>query len=348
MVATHKLLVLFALGLVGCAASPSPAPATGTLAWPADAEGSPQIVFLHEIHRPEDLGIKVNLLSRIVNALKSSQPKDIFRPYGLAKSTDGLFFVVDNAYQAIHVFDMAGKRYDRFPETAIPGFKNPVNIALGSRDRVYVSDSVSGLIHVFAKKDYEFIKSFGADYLGRPTGIAVNHTTGELLVLDTENSTLLVFDEASHSLKKIIGGGQGSDSDDMPFHYPTNIAVTADGDVLISDSLNFRIQRLSADLRLIGEFGNPGNAPGNFSRPKGIATDSVGNIYVVDAIFDNVQVFSKNGELLIAFGSPGKGPGQFWLPNSICIDQDDQIYVSDSYNQRVQVFKYRPAATDAP
>ena len=252
----------------------------------------------------------------------------------------GRLYVVDNSYQAVHVFDAENGNYHRFPEKRPEDFINPVGVALGKAGRIYVSDSVAGKVHVFAKLGRQYSGSIGAGLLQRPTGLAVNHRTGELLVLDTIASTLMVFDEEGQNLKRVVGTPGALPGDEHLFHAPTNIAVAANGDVYVSDSLNFRVQILSPELEPIGSFGAAGNVPGSFSRPKGLATDSDDHIYVIDALFDNVQIFDDQGSLLLAFGGPGNAPGKFWLPNAIHIDSYDRIYVSDAYNKRVQVFQY--------
>ena len=176
-----------------------------------------------------------------------------------------------------------------------------------------------------------------AGQLSRPTGLALRADSNELLVVDTLASEIVVFDIGNFNVTRRAGrNGQERDA----LHYPTNIALSPDGDLYITDALNFRIQILSADLGFEDQFGEAGDGPGFFSRPKGVAVDSDHNIYVVDALFDNVQVFNRNGELLMAFGTSGHAAGEFWLPNDIFIDSNDQIYVSDSYNSRVQVFQY--------
>ena len=173
--------------------------------------------------------------------------------------------------------------------------------------------------------------------LGRPTGIAVNEKTSELLVVDTLNAAILRFDLADHKLKGKFGGSGKAEGE---LNFPTHIYVGRDGTIFASDSLNFRIQSFTPEGKFQRTFGSLGSGPGHFSRPKGVAVDSDGNVYVVDGLFDNVQIFDRESRLLMAFGRPGNGYGEFWLPTGIFIDPNDRIYVSDSYNKRVQIFQY--------
>lgn len=327
--------------LVACVASPRVQVATVELVWPPQG-GAEKITYLYQFSGPSDLGIRGSFIERVTSALSGRQlHKELANPYGLTKGQDGTLYIVDTKYPTIHAINENNLSYTFFPRRPVPGFRNPVNIVVGSNGRIFVSDSVSGLIHVFDEDSLEHVSSFGEELLERPTGIALNRNTGELLITDTKNSVIVVFDEATLSYKKTIGNKSNNNTEEVFFHYPTNITTTPDGNVIVSDSLNFRIQVLDSNLRLLKQFGNPGNAPGDFSRPKGLATDSNGNIYVVDAIFDNIQVFSRDGDLQIAVGGPGSAPGKFWLPNSVFIDATDRIYVSDAYNHRIQVFQFQ-------
>lgn len=332
--------LLLTAGLSACTSQTSkPVGAQTTTQWPAKPERA-KIQFLYEIKTPVDVNINPSFFQRITEAVKGGTAKQVSRPYGIAVSEASIIYAVDNAYQAVHVFDQERNDYYRFPKAPIPNFQNPVNIALGTNGRIYVSDSVSGLVHVFSNGGKTYVGNIGQGILERPTGLVTNNATTELLVLDTKSSTLVVFDEVSLAFKRIIGSGSAIDEPLVSFHYPTNIAVSATGNVFVADSLNFRIQVLDKELVPIAVFGAPGNSPGAFSRPKGIALDSDGHVYIIDAIFDNIQIFEPSGKLLLAFGGPGNAAGKFWLPNSIAIDKQDRIYVSDAYNNRIQVFQY--------
>ena len=332
--------IVFLVMLAGCAQQPQGfVPPASDLVWPQAPE-PPRIRFLYELSEPEDVNVRSGWMRRLVGAILGRQETRVSRPYGLTSDADGRLYVVDNSYQALHVFDSENNRYHRFPEKRPEDFINPVGVALGKAGRIYISDSVAGKVHVFARLGRQYLGSIGAGLLQRPTGLAVNHRTGELLVLDTVASTLLVYDEEGRNLKRVVGTLGDLPGDEHVFHAPTNIAVAANGQVYVSDSLNFRVQILNSELELIGSFGAAGDVPGSFSRPKGLATDSDDHIYVIDALFDNVKIFDAQGNLILAFGGPGNAPGKFWLPNAIHIDADDRIYVSDAYNERVQVFQY--------
>jgi DNA-binding beta-propeller fold protein YncE len=335
-----RLGVLF-LGLCffasGCAKAPVVSTeAAAELVWPKPPE-TPRIRFLHTITEPRDIDIKPGLLKKIARFIKGGVQRRITQPYGIKKDPEGRLYVVDTFSKTVHVFDRNNSTYYSFPKKRIEGFLNPIDIAISKQGQVYISDSEAAVIHVFAEHGKRYLKFIGKAELKRPTGLAVNEETQELLVVDTLASRVVVYDQEDMKINRMVG----RDTQDKDgFHYPTHITVSKSGLVYVTDALNFRVQVLSPQLEFLKAFGKPGDSPGHFARPKGIATDSEGHIYVVDALFDNVQIFDHDGGLLLAFGSPGHDRGEFWLPSAIFIDDRDRIYVSDSYNQRIQVFQY--------
>jgi DNA-binding beta-propeller fold protein YncE len=303
--------------------------------WPLPPE-RPRIVFVNSFSRPEDMDMKEGGLKSFFSLFYQQERKDIVKPYGIETDGAGRHFVVDTSEKKVHVFDKGNMVYYSFPENET-SFKKPIDIAVGKDGYVYVTDSVDGVVKIFKENGKKFVGEIGRHVLGRPSGLAINEKKNELMVVDTLSSQVVIYHIDNKEFKGTIGR---DGSEEGAFHYPTNIFVSRDGDIFISDSLNFRIQVFSADREFIRSFGKAGNGPGFFSRPRGVAVDSDGNIYVVDALFDNVQVFDSEGMLLMDFGGPGYGYGEFWLPSGIYIDSKDRIYVSDTYNKRVQVFQY--------
>jgi DNA-binding beta-propeller fold protein YncE len=310
-------------------------PLPADMIWPRPPE-VPRIRFVNSISRPEDLNITEGIFRRFFRYSIGSEERSIVSPYGIATDTDGRLFVVDTFNRNVHVFDLGKGVYHIFPRKGT-SFVLPIDIAIDKKGNIFVTDSKEAVIKVFKDRGKTYIREIGRGILNRPTGIAVNEKTGELLVVDTLASEILRYDLHSYRLKGMIGR-EGSDTG--IFHYPTNIFVSRDGHIFVSDSLNCRIQIFTPEGKFLNAFGKSGDSPGYFARPRGVAVDSDGNIYVVDALFDNVQIFDKEGRLLMDFGSSGHGDGEFWLPSGIFIDSDDRIYVSDSYNKRVQVFQY--------
>jgi sugar lactone lactonase YvrE len=123
-------------------------------------------------------------------------------------------------------------------------------------------------------------------------------------------------------------------------NYPTYLWLTPANELLITDTMNFRIQRFDAEFGLLGVFGEAGDSTGSLARPKGVAMDRHGHIYVVDGGHHALQIFDREGQLLLAVGEQGQDSGEFWLPTGVFATAEDLIFVADAFNQRVQVFRY--------
>jgi len=323
------------LVMSGCAKHADVSGVRPDIFWPNPPEVK-RIEFIKAVSKPEDLNIRPGILKRLFNYVVGRAAASIVSPYGITTDSQGRLYVVDTFQKRIHVFDAVGNQYFFFPADRTL-LASPVGIAIDNHGIVYITDSKREVVNIFKDNGKTFLSTIGQGIFKRPTGIAVNPKTSELLVVDTLQSRVFRFD-LSNRLPKGSFGTDGAT--EGLFHYPTNIFVTLTGDIIVSDALNFRVQVFSPKGRFLFTFGHMGDSPGTFSRPKGVAADSDGNIYVVDALFDNIQVFDKRGRLLMAFGNHGKGYGDFWLPTGIYIDNNDLIYVSDSSNQRVQIFRY--------
>jgi DNA-binding beta-propeller fold protein YncE len=322
-------------GLYGCAAPAlDPLPPPVDLVWPKGGE-TPRIRFISSISKPEDLQITQSALMRFWNYLVGKD-YDSLAPYGVTVDTSGRLYALDTIQRRVQVFDAKAGEFTIFPDDDHP-MSSPIGIAVDNNGRIFVSDSQDNIIKVFSGAGDVSPLIIGNGLFQRPTGIAVNQASKELLVVDTKLATVFRFDLVGYKLKGMFGA-KGAELGQ--FNNPTNITVTQNGNILITDTLNFRIQVFSPQGGFLWAFGSAGDSPGHFARPRGVACDSDGNIYVADAIFDNIQIFDKKGRLLMDFGRLGEEYGEFWMPAGIWIDKNDKIYVADSYNKRVQIFQY--------
>lgn len=295
-----------------------PAPATARVAYVGQLRG----------HGPE---------SPAVSALIGGEaPRLLIGPISVTVSPAGTLVVADPGASTVHLFDL-----DRRTHVGVLGgldgrWKLPVGVAADAQSRIYVSDGAAGSVEVLTAAG-EGLRRI-ADDLERPTGLVCDRGRGVLYVADTARHRIQARRVPNGELIWSVGtrgGGLGQ------FNFPTFLAFSRTTDeVLVSDTLNFRIQRLDIRGRPVGAFGKLGDATGALARPKGVAVDSEGHIYVVDGLFGVVQVFDASGRLLMYFGQPGAGPGGLAMPTGIHIDSRDRIFVANTMNQRIEVFEY--------
>ncbi len=227
-------------------------------------------------------------------------------------------------------------------EFAGTGFRNPVDMALGADDVVYVLnrcyearlDGVRVTVCTFSE---EYITQFGSYGEGDgqfmwPTSIALDGQ-GNVYVADEWLNRISVYDGDGEFLRNWGKAGPG----DGELDRPAGLAISGDGTVFLVDSRNHRVQKFTLDGGYLGQFGSFGSGPGQLNHPWGIGLDKDSNVFVADWRNDRIQQFSADGEWQASFGQSGSAVGQFNRPNAVCVDQDGDIYVADWLNDRVQV-----------
>ena len=226
------------------------------------------------------------------------------------------------------------------------GFNNPVDVAFGVGDLMYVLNRVGP--EVTARMPYKRISicNRNQDYLGEfstggtgageimwPASIAVG-PDGNVYVSDEVLNRVSIFDPKGGFLS--MWGVKGSEKGQL--NRPAGIAFDPDGNLLVADGLNHRIQRFTSEGRFLDAWGVQGTSNGEFNIPWGISLDNDGNIYVADWRNDRIQRFDSQGRHLTTIGESGDGDGQLKRPSGVAINQSGHILVTDWGNERVQVF----------
>jgi DNA-binding beta-propeller fold protein YncE len=305
------------------------------IVWPP-APQKPRIRFLQSISNSDDIGEKKHWLRKTLDSILGREDSEnaMLRPYGVAVSSK-IIYVTDPGLSLIHIFDLSKKKYSQLTVAGKKELISPQCIAVDINREIYVTDTILKKVFVYNENGI-LLREMGNDKLFiRPTGIAIDDK--RVYVVDTLQHQVLVLSKKDGTLLFKIGENGTKNG---AFNYPTHIFISRDGQIYITDSLNFRIQIFDIDGKFLASFGKSGDALGDFSKPKGIAIDSDDHIYVVDSQFDNVQIFDKTGKLLLVFGETGRSNGKMSLPSGIFIDNQDRIYVADSYNKRIQIFQY--------
>ncbi len=176
--------------------------------------------------------------------------------------------------------------------------------------------------------------------LNSPHNMAVSKD-GSIYVADSGNSRIVKFDATGKLLT--TWGSRTPDGQNPPapgtFIEPWGIAVDNDGNALVADTWNHRIQKFDPDGNFLLQWGTSGLAADGLDRlwgPRGIAVAPNGDIYVTDTGNKRVVVFSPAGKSLFEFSITDDEPLD--EPVGIAIGPGEKVYVADTWNKRVAIF----------
>ncbi|XP_038643919.1 RING finger protein nhl-1-like [Scyliorhinus canicula] len=150
----------------------------------------------------------------------------------------------------------------------------------------------------------------------------------------TGRSLLLHYQEKGCMKRKI--GSKGSDVGH--FTWPRGVAATLEGELVVADSSNHRVQVFDRRGRFLRSFGSYGSAVGEFDCLAGVAVSNQGWIVTADRYNHRLQLFHSSGRFVRDFGREGSGDGQLSYPWGVAVDQLGLIYVCDKDNNRIQLF----------
>lgn len=152
----------------------------------------------------------------------------------------------------------------------------------------------------------------------------------------TESETLLTnYLEKGTSWLKF--GRRGADSG--CFTWPRGVAVTDEGDIVVADSSNHRVQVFDSSGQFQRQFGRYGQADGEFDCLAGVCINKTnGQIITADRYNHRIQIFTSQGGWIRSFGEEGYWDGQMSYPWGVACAPDGNIFVCDKENHRVQVF----------
>jgi DNA-binding beta-propeller fold protein YncE len=213
------------------------------------------------------------------------------------------------------------RRPDSMPWGRTPG------VAVDGKDQVWVFTRADPPVQVYTA-DGKFVRAWGEGMIGRnASGIGSHHiqidSRGMIWLADVRDHVVLQATPEGKILRTLGTRGEPG-CDETHLDRPTDMAVTPDGQVFVSDGYgNARIVHFDAEGRFVKAWGKLGTGPGEFSLPHAIALDSQGRLYVADRNNARVQVFDQTGKFLDQWQNLIV-PWGFW------VTPDDQICVCGS------------------
>jgi hypothetical protein len=186
-----------------------------------------------------------------------------------------------------------------------------------------------------------------------PGGVAVDGD-GNVIVADQDNHRIRKITPQGH-VSTLAGTGVRGHRDGKgtaaQFYQPNGVAVDGDGNVIVADTSNYLIRKITPQghvLTLAGT-GARGHRDGEgtvaqFDQPWGIAVDGDGNVIVADKCNHRIRKITPQGHVSTLAGTDVRGhrdgdpvdSPQLNGPTGVAVDQNGNVIVADSYNRCIR------------
>lgn len=202
--------------------------------------------------------------------------------------------------------------------------------------------------------------------INAPTGIAVD-AAGDVWFADTGNHMIrrlttsgMLLPLAGNGLSGFRGDGAAATAAQLS--APRGIAFDRDGGLLIADSGNHRIRKISASglITTIAGTGTAGFSGDGaaarsaaLSAPSGVAVDSSGLIYIADSGNQRLRRIALDGTITTIAGSGVRGfagdqgpalSARLDSPVAVAVSSNGTVYLADRGNQKVRQLTLSPGS----
>ena len=296
-----------------------------------------------------------------------------YNPRGITVDSTGNLYVADSGNNTIRKISPAGIVTTLAGTAGIQGsadglgsaasFNFPCGVAVDLAGNVFVTDSANSTIRKITPSGAVTTMAGHAGQQGhldgdpatslffQPQGIVLD-PVGNLYVADTLDHTIrkitstgLVSTLAGLSPFQSAGTADGTGSA-ARFRRVTSMALTASGDLYVTDSDSNTVRKITAAGAVTTLAGSPGlsgatDGTGSVARfygPDGIAADAAGNLYVSDSGNKRIRKVTSSGVVTTLAGGPAGVPGvadgvgstaSFTDPRDIAPDTAGNFYVTD-------------------
>jgi len=194
-------------------------------------------------------------------------------------------------------------------------------LAIDDKDQVWFFRKGPDPVQVYTT-DGKFVRSWGRDMFLNPHQLRIG-PDGNIWVADFGLHVVQKFTPEGKELQTFgVRGEKGMD--ELHFNMPTDMAITPDGDIFVTDGYgNRRVVHLDKNGKFINSWGSYGSEPGKFVLPHAIHLDSQGLLYIADRNSARIHVFTQEGKLVDQWSN-------VIMPWGISINDKDEIWVCGS------------------
>ncbi|MEE8450990.1 MAG: peptidyl-alpha-hydroxyglycine alpha-amidating lyase family protein [Thermoguttaceae bacterium] len=194
-------------------------------------------------------------------------------------------------------------------------------VTIDAKGQIWLHTRANPPVQVY-DADGRFIRGWGEDIIESAHYLRIDHE-GKVWASDIGKHVIMQFTPEGKLLKTLGTPGEPGE-DETHLNKPTDMAVTPDGDVFVSDGYgNSRIVHFDRHGKFVKAWGKRGTGPGEFNLPHSIVVDSQGILYVADRSNARIQVFDQTGkflaqwcDLLVPWGLAVTGNDEIWACGS--------------------------------
>ena len=272
----------------------------------------------------------VRLIWRETLGGPGSEPGQFYEPRDITVLANGNLVVADTVNRRVQILSSTGNPIQSLTGDEL-SFEEPLAVAANSRNEILVLDSTRQWIYRYDANG-AFIDRFGGPtaYLFHPRGMTV-FENDTLALADTGKGRLIFF-SADGAQAGVLGGpGSGPGQ----FEEPTSVLRDTQGNYLVAEAMNHRLQQVDA----------AGNPLEQWSIPPAYALDGPhlafgpdGSIFMTESQSKSLWRYAPDGTILNQWESIG--PVNFAVPVGIYFDAATRhLYVTDVGTHQVYVFE---------
>ncbi|MGA3210792.1 MAG: hypothetical protein ABSD20_05750 [Terriglobales bacterium] len=239
---------------------------------------------------------------------------------------------------------------------------NPRKVATDSKGNIYIADSGNNVVRKVNSGGYLSTVAgtggpgFSGDggqatsaTLNSPQGVAVD-SSGNIYIADAQNCRIrkvdtggLISTVAGNGIRGFNGDGTATN---VEFNQPQGISLDSSGDLLITDSGNNLVRKLTGGM-IVTLLITPPTPSDTLQTPTDVVQDSSGNLLIAAELNNQVwQVPPSGGQATVAAGSGVAGyfgdgdsatVAELTAPAGLALDSSGNLYIADSGNSRIRI-----------